>query len=112
MTGTFRQTLDILKMTSKLVGQTKNIYFDSGIYAHADLELNGCDPRYNPEMDLFFILRGTETNPITVEGIIDILNKMQVQIDALWDNGCGIPYYYKEIIFDEKNNVWRINWNQ
>jgi hypothetical protein len=119
MLDNLAQILDILTVAPQLIGKTKTVIFDSGIYKHCfglDNDIDGhIDPKNNVDsrIDLkndIHKLRGTKETPITIEDILDMFEKMQKQFIRLNKYGYEKNYYYVGIYGHPNSKKRGIEW--
>ena len=103
MAHKLRQALDILELSSSLIGVTSSVTFDSGIYKHCSNE------NLNPQKDIF-IIHATPEEPVTLENIIHVFRKMQKQFDMVEDYEWHRSYFYEGVKFDQKSQIFVIRW--
>ena len=108
MADDLQQTLDILTIASKIVGQTKTVIFDSGIYAHY------CEQQDDDTFDIkkdIIKLRGSSKNPITLNDLVRVFKKMQKQFKILnKENNYIGPFFYEGIVFNKDKHKWDVWW--
>jgi hypothetical protein len=99
------QSKDMINFIINVVGQTKNIIIDSGIYSHH------FDRRLNKKEDIY-ILEGSKNYPITLKDISNLFNIMGDQFDIIKEaNLEDRTYIYAGLKYNSNKGIWQISWD-
>lgn len=107
MSYNLQLAVDILRLAEEIVGSTNSVRIDSGIYKH-DIFFEGteAEERTRHNRDIHTI-RGTKNHPITLAQVTDAIAAMQDQFRTVSQDR---SYFYEGLVFDERDNMYVINW--
>ena len=96
------QSVDVLKFASQVLGMTKSIKINSNIKNCSDYQ----EKIYKED---YYKIRASHDNPITLDKIILIFEKMKQQGEIDTDEGGS--YVYEGFDYNKRLGIWEIHWN-
>lgn len=100
---------DILELSSDIIGKTKEVIINTGIYGHS-VTYRG-DHKLSIDKDTF-IIKGSVENPISLNNIKELINYMKQQFTNLDKGGYNLDRYeYKRLCFDTDWQQYYVYWS-
>jgi hypothetical protein len=85
--------IDALKLAAAIVGMERRVYINTGIYKHNIFD----DKKILNKKEDRIVIRGSKTNPISLNDVLDAYKIMKKQFDFMDENNMGRSYYYEDL---------------
>lgn len=96
-----RQAADFIELAANVIGCTKSIFVDTGIYKRNVLHIADLD---------IFELKGSEQKPIDIIKIMKLTEYIKNQLEKI-KASYATNYSYGKMEYDFDRKMWVIYWN-
>lgn len=109
MADNFEQIITALTLAEEIIGETKNVTFDSCVYKHDFFRNHDETPQEIQERHALDIhtIYASEERPVTLSDISSIFMEMQEQFEKL---NTGQSYFFQGINYDPEKDMYVVSW--